>query len=211
MAKRPKGALTSPGKTPDQTLLETALHRFKLSRETFNAQRRREAEDEAFAAGDQWDARTKQARAGNPNNGGANEDNLGAKPCLTISLLDQPMQQTINAFDDAEISVQFSADDGDANEATADVLNDLYRQVEAKSGANAARAWAFERGAKAGMGWYRVITEYESDDSFDQCIRIKRILNQSSVYPDPWAQEPDSGLALQRVQEGIPVYQDRRR
>ena len=190
MAKS-KEVLTKPGKTADDTFLEEALDRFKLSAQTFGPQRAREADDERFAAGDQWDPRARQARAGNPNNGAANEDNLGAKPCLTISLLDQPMQQTINAFDDAEISVQFSADDGEANEETADVLNDLYRQIESKSGANAVRAWAFERGAKAGMGWYRVVTEYENDEDFDQCVRLKRILNQSAVYPDPWAQEQD--------------------
>ena len=41
-----------------------------------------------------------------------------------------------------------------------------------------------------GIGWFRILSDYTDDDSFDQEIMIKRIFNPLSVFPDPSDLEP---------------------
>jgi hypothetical protein len=78
--------------------------------------------------------------------------------------------------------------------------------VQANSRAHLARQWAFERAVKAGRGFYRILTEYANDGDNDLDIVYKRILNQSSVYLDPSAQEPDWSDGLWAfVTEDLPL------
>jgi hypothetical protein len=44
---------------------------------------------------------------------------------------------------------------------------------------------------KIGWGYWRVTTDFEGPDTFDQVIKIERIRNPFTVYLDPDAQEPD--------------------
>ena len=78
--------------------------------------------------------------------------------------------------------------------------------MQANSRAHLARQWAFERAVKAGRGFYRILTEYANDGDNDLDIVYKRILNQSSVYLDPSAQEPDWSDGLWAfVTEDLPL------
>lgn len=63
--------------------------------------------------------------------------------------------------------------------------------MQVDSRAHIARNWGFRRAIRCGRGFYRIVTEYANDGDDDLDIVYKRILNQSSVYLDPFAQEPD--------------------
>lgn len=80
--------------------------------------------------------------------------------------------------------------DGATVEA-AEIFNGLIRHIEQQSVARAAYTKATENAAQAGIGGWRVVTQYSGDDSFDQDIRIKRINDPFQILIDPLAQEPD--------------------
>lgn len=82
------------------------------------------------------------------------------------------------------------AKDGATVEA-AEIFNGLIRHIEQQSLARAAYTKAAENAAQAGIGGWRVVTQYSGDDSFDQDIRIKRINDPFQILIDPLAQEPD--------------------
>jgi hypothetical protein len=81
------------------------------------------------------------------------------------------------------------------NEKTAEVITGLVRNIEQASNAKAAYVQAVDNACQAGIGWIRVNTEYSNDDSFDQDIRIRRVMDALGVKFDPTAQEPDKSDA----------------
>ena len=173
---------------------EKKLDRFKrlvkVSREAFQAQRDREDEDLRFQVPSmQWDDASKNARAGGNVSGHATT----ARPILSISKLDQPIQLVLNQARAAKLGVNIHPVSEKASKEGAEVRQGLYRRIERDSRADQARLWAFERATKAGMGAYLVTTKYdeESPDTFDQEITIQRILYQHMVGFDPAAQEAD--------------------
>ena len=174
----------------DKKIIPEAIARLKLSKEAYASQRTREESDLRFQVPEnQWtdDALAQRAatRVGNVD--------LNARPHLSISKLDQPIQLIVNQQRTAHLGVRVHPVSPDAERKTAAMLQDLYRAIERDSRANIARGWAFDRAVKAGMGFYRVNTAYADDghDPFDQKITIERILHQDSVYLDPSAQLPD--------------------
>ncbi len=174
-----------------------ALAQFQASAEAFADQRTREVADLRFCDFDeQWPAEIKALRAGTPAAGGALA--VPARPCLTINLLRAPIQQITNTQRNAKLALTFSPKGDGAAQGVADAYEDIVRAIQADSRAHLARNWAFDRAAKAGLGWYRIDTQYVHDDpeddgpdADDQEIVYRRVLNQASIYPDPNAQEPD--------------------
>lgn len=164
-----------------------ALERFRSVGD--HDQRKRELDDLKFDAGEQWPEEVQKQRAGQTIDGVA----IPPRPMLTIPKLDQPVQLVINQAKAAHLGIQIHPESDDATDDTAEVLQGLIRRIEVHSRASMARNWAFERAAKCGRGFYRVLTQHCQDggDPFDQELVIKRILNQSSVYLDPHAEEPD--------------------
>tara|TARA_R110000765_G_scaffold36063_1_gene80867 strand:+ start:423 stop:3065 length:2643 start_codon:yes stop_codon:yes gene_type:complete len=172
------------------TNLRKALDRFKLGSEANTQQRKREIDALRFQVPDLcWPDDVKNQRKPQILGGVA----IPQRPMLSIPSLDQPIQLVLNAEKAAHLGVGIHPLSDDAEEETAEVIQGLYRRIEVESRASLARSWAFERAVKAGRGYYRVMTERDpdSDDSFDQRIAIKRILQQASVVLDPFSQEPD--------------------
>ena len=166
---------------------DEALKRFKLSVAGNQRQRKRESSAARFAHGEQWPEEVlAQRRAQNSAVGP-----IGARPCLVINNLIQPLQQLENQMRSARLAPNLSPKSGKANRATADMLQALYRNIEVQSNGGQARLWAYRRALRTGRGYYRVLKTYSNDGDFDQDIVLARILNQASVYLDPFATEPD--------------------
>ena len=169
---------------------QRALDRFKLSSTAEDEQRKREVDDLRFVDfDDQWTNDAKLARQGVPASGNLAE--VAASPSLTINKLLQPCEIVANTCRQARLALQFAPKTSGADEDTAEAFEDIVRAIQANSRAHLARQWAFERASKCGRGFYRILTEYANDGDNDLDIVYKRILNQSSVYLDPTAQEPD--------------------
>jgi hypothetical protein len=170
-----------------------ALERFKLASEADSKQRARELEDLKFVddPDGQWPEEIRKQRQG----GTIGDFVTPARPCLTFDGVTPAIDQVTNQARNAHLAVQLKPKGSKANQETADMLKGLYRSIEVDSKAHVARMWALERAAKCGRGYYRILKSYANDGDFDLDLTIARILNQHSVYLDPFHQEPDGSDA----------------
>jgi hypothetical protein len=162
-----------------QTLLELAKSRFKLCVEAENKHRKLALEDWKFRAGEQWPEQIKNDRV------------QESKPCLTINKIVQSIHQVTNDQRQNRPSIKVNPVDDQASLETAEIFQGLIRHIENVSHADAAYDTAFEGAVTAGLGYFRIVTDYCDPESFDQEIFIRRIRNAAAVYLDPHYQEPD--------------------
>jgi len=134
--------------------------------------------DLEFYVSDQWDQGTKADRAS------AN------RPCLTINRLPQFTRQITNGLRQNMPAVHIIPVH-DSDEEVAEILEGMVRHIQDISQSGIAYSTANLNQVVAGQGFFRVVTEYLNEKSFDQEIKIKRIKNALSVYVDPNAIEPD--------------------
>lgn len=173
--------------------VDQALERFDLAATADRAQRKRELEDIAFVddPDTQWPDGVRQLRKGGVFGGAT----VAERPCLSLSQLGAPIDQELNQARNSRLAVQINPKSAGASQKTAETLQGLYRNIEVESRANLARMWAFERCLKGGRGYYRILKAYANDGDDDLDLIVARILNQSSVYLDPFHQEPDGSDA----------------
>jgi hypothetical protein len=170
-----------------------ALRRFAIAAEAEKDQRKRELEDLKFVdiPESQWPDEIRTIRKG----GQFGTVSVAARPCLSLNQLDHPIAQVINQARSARLAIHVNPK-SQATKDDAEVRQGLYRNIEVESRAQMARMWAFERAVKCGRGFYRVLKTYANDDDPDDLdIVISRILNQHSVYLDPFHQLPDGSDA----------------
>jgi hypothetical protein len=77
----------------------------------------------------------------------------------------------------------------------AQVIEGITRHIEVNSNADTAYDTAFEYAVKMGWGYWRITTNYVSEDSFDQEIYIEPVNDPFSVYFDPNSVSPDGSDA----------------
>lgn len=182
--------LTAPSDAPeaasvqtDEEIIETALSRFALCEEAERDMREKAHDDLEFLAGNQWPLDVKQRR------------DLDGSPCLTVNRLPQQVQQVTNDLRQNRPSVKVAPVGGGATDDLADIIEGLVRHIQYNSDAETAYDTAAESAARGGFGYWRLLTDYSSPDTFNQEIFIKRIRNPFSVFFDPYAQEPDGSDA----------------
>jgi hypothetical protein len=166
----------------DKEILEEAQARFELCVDAEKDVRRLALDDLQFRANidqAQWPATLRDER------------NAQSKPCLTINVLPARERQILNDQRQNRPAIKVSPVDDTGDEKTAEVLQGVVRHIEYDSNSDVAVDTAFSSAARIGFGYMRVITDFEYPDSFDQCIKIKRIPNPFSVYMDPNCFEPD--------------------
>ena len=155
--------------------------RFANDADSYN--RQEALDDLKFSSGDQWPVEVQNSR------------NLEARPCLTINKLDGFIRQVCNQQRQARPRMKAHSMNSAANAKVADILTGIFKHIEVNSDADAAYDTAFEFAVRMGWGYWRVVTDYVRDDSFDQEIYIKPISNPFTVYFDPNSQMPDGSDA----------------
>lgn len=164
-------------------LVRLARERFASAEEAESEIRRLAEEDMRFRAGDQWDAQVLAQRRADK------------RPALTINRIPQFERHITNEQRQARPAIQVSPVDSGADPETAEVLQGLIRHIEYDSGADVAYDTALTSAVRGGFGYVRLVTEYESEGSFEQAVKIKRVRDPFSVYLDPSAQEQDGSDA----------------
>ena len=169
-------------------IVEEAKKRFKRSQEFYDRSRILAVEDTKFALGDsdngwQWPDDIRNARK------------LDKRVCLTVNLTAQHCNQVINSIRQNRPSIKVSPVDSGADKKTAELLGGLIRNIQVSSAADDAHDVAAEHSIYGGEGYWRIVTEYETPDSFNQCLRIKPISNPNMVYLDPDCKELDKSDA----------------
>lgn len=124
-----------------------------------------------------------------------NQRTDNSRPCLTINKTRVHALMVINEAKENRPSVKVNAVGGDASYESAQVYEGVIRHIEYQSNATDAYDTALEFQVKTGIGYWRVMTEYAGDDSFDQELYIRRIRNPMTVYLDPDIKEMDGSDA----------------
>lgn len=173
---------------PDDKLVTEAKKRFGRCQDAESEFRKLFLDDLRFAHGDsdngyQWPNVIRTSRQ------------LEKRPCLTINKTIQQNRQITNETRQNSPSVRVQPVDGGADRKTAEIINGIIRHIEANSSADVAYETASEFAVDAGIGYWRVTTDYISDDSFDQEIYIRRVKNPLMVYLDPDINEADGSDA----------------
>ncbi len=184
MARKKQAA---PAAEPDK-IVQQAQKRFERCEEVENEFWKRFVEDVRFANGDsdngwQWEDSASQSRK------------KKGKPCLTINKVRQHCLQIINDAKQNKPSVKTLPVDGTADIQIAKILDGCIRHIEYNSHAEIAYDTATEFAVQGGLGYWRIVTEYAHDGSFDQEIFIRRIKNPRTVRLDPDIQSGDGADA----------------
>ena len=162
----------------DDKFMNEMRTRFELSIEADSENRVRALDDVRFVSvqGEQWDEYQKRKRK--------------TRPCYEFNRLRQHIRQVTGDQRQNRPQIKLRAvEQGDKE--TADILQGLIRNIESISNADKAYDTGFEWAVTGGYGVWRLKTEYNSNDSFVQDIKIQEVTNPFSVYFDPSAQEFD--------------------
>ena len=116
---------------------------------------------------------------------------LDGRPCLTNNNLPAIIRQVTNDVRQNQQSIHIHPSDSAASKEVAEIMEGLCRHIEYDSAADAAYDTAVNYAASIGFGYFRAVTEYCSEKSFDQDIKIKRVRNPFTVSTDPGAEEAD--------------------
>lgn len=162
-----------------QELLTRARKRMEAAVKAESENRRAALDDLKFYKGEQWPAEIAAQR------------NFDQRPCLTINKLPTFVNQVTNDVRQNRPAINVSPVGDRSDPEVAKMYAGLIREIERKSVADVAYDTAFATVARAGFGYWRIITEYEKTNSFNLVATIKRIRNPFTVYMDPAHQEPD--------------------
>src|SRR5574343_737235 len=138
-------------------------------------------DDMRFARlGEQWPENVKRQRE------------LEGRPCLTLNKLPAFIRQVTNDARQNSPSIKFHPVGDGADKEVAEILDGLTRNIEYTSNADVAYDTALDHSVTGGFGYFRIVTDYASEDAFDQDIKIERIENPCSVVPDAFDFGADS-------------------
>lgn len=163
-------------------VIADAVRRLKIAQDSSEDNRKRAKEAIRFRDLEQWPEDIKKSRETDPD---------GPRPCLTLDKINQYVNQVKNDERQNRPSIKVRPVDDASDVKVAEIYQGIIRDVEDCSSADNAYDTAFEHAADGGFGYWRVVTEYQDEMSFDQVPRIKRISNRFSVELDPYFQEAD--------------------
>lgn len=156
-------------------LLRIARERYQKAIDNDQDNRDRAVEDLEFLAGDQWPDEIRRQR----------QDD--SRPILTINRMPQFVRQVTGDIRQNRPSIKVRPGDDKADDDIAEIYAGTIRNIEYASDALIAYQTAGEGAAQCGIGHFRIVTAYSSDDSFEQDIRIEAINDHFAVTWDPHA------------------------
>lgn len=155
-------------------LLAQARKRMDAATQGDQENREEALDDLRFLAGiGQWPDDIQQDRA------------AAGKPCLIVNQLPQFLRQVTGDIRSTNPSIKVTAADSAADPKIAETFEGIIRQIQNRSGASSVYERGAESAAACGMGYWRILADYEHEGSFNQDIRIESIPNPFSVYFDP--------------------------
>ena len=170
-------------------VLATARSRLTMALSAYSDSREDELDDLRFMAGSpdnqwQWPQDVLATR------GSVQGQTVNARPCLTINKLPQHVRQVTNDQRQNRPAGKVIPVDDKADIEVAEVFDGIVRHIEYISDADVAYDTACDNQVTYGEGYFRILTEYCDENTFDQDLRIGRIRNSFSVYMDPTIQDP---------------------
>lgn len=181
---------TPEAKTTREADAKTILATIKEIRATERAedQFRKDAKDDAnFRVGTkgerhyQWPAQVLEKRKAE------------GRLITTINRMPSFVRQVTNQARQARLRIRVnpSAGHGAARVKIAEVIQGIIRNIETDSFADRAYNKAADKQAEQGRGFFRLITEWADEKSFQQKIKIRQEKDPLSLYFDPNCEEAD--------------------
>lgn len=163
----------------DDDLLAEATARHALCCDAERSNMTQGRDDLKFLSGDHWPDDAKRLREAE------------RRPCITVNKLPAFIHQVTNDQRQNKPGISVHPVDDFADPETAQVLQGMVRHIEYASNADFAYDTAGNSAAAIGFGYFRILTEYEDESSFDQVCRFERLRNAFAVHIDPGSKEPD--------------------
>jgi len=158
----------------EQEILKEAKDRWEICDNYYSDLYKEARDDWHFTHGQgQWDNGAKDVRS------------KDGRPCLTLNQCLPYAHQITNDIKQARLAIRVVPIDSKADVDTAEVRAGVIRNIEKQSRAKSVYGTAAMNAVGAGIGWMRVDIDYASNDSFDQEVYIRRVLDFESVMIDP--------------------------
>ena len=161
----------------EEDIFNEAKERLKICMDAEDENRNRARADLKFREGDQWDHDVTTT---------ASEES----PEITINLTDAMVRRVVNNMKQQRPRGKCHPVGDGADIEIADVINGIGRHIEYRSEVSVAYDSGADMAVTCGVGYWRLISEYISENSFQQEIRILPIRNIFTVYMDPSAVMP---------------------
>lgn len=159
-------------------ILARARKRMDYCIATESENRKWAVEDLKFKAGEQWPSDVAAQR------------NFDRRPCLTINRIPVFVNLIVNDIRQNRPAINVSPVGDKSDREVAKMYRGLIRFIERACAADIAYDTGMTSAVDTGEGYWRIVTEYEDADSFNQVLVIKRIRNRFTVYLDPTRQDP---------------------
>lgn len=171
-------------KNSDKKLVERAKERFQQSMDVEAEQRADMNDDTKFVrlgGTYQWDQAAVNSR-----------QMIGQeRPILTINRIVAFNNQVINEIRQNKPDIKIRPCDDNADVETAEIFQGIIRNIESQSNASIAYETAAMQMVDGGLGYFRIIPQYVTDDAWEQELVFKRIPDFNSVGLDVNSKEPD--------------------
>jgi hypothetical protein len=119
-----------------------------------------------------------------------NQRKIDRRPSLTINHTNTFVRRVVNNMRQQRPRIKVHPVGDGADVAKANVIGGLIRHIENCSDASTAYDTGGESAVSIGWGYWRVLSRYIDDNSFDQELALKQIRNSFTVYIDPGATLP---------------------
>jgi hypothetical protein len=180
------------------SIVELARKRYEIGLDYYSQSRSFSDDDYRFVMGDgdnlnQWD---KIKRGGLDNNDG--------KVMLTVNISAQHNYQIINNFRQGIPTGKVIPVSQGADQDSAKMMEGWLRSIKSRANSDDCTIKAIEWMVNYGEGYSWIVTDYESDDSFNQVIKEYPIKNPRDVIIDPFCKDVDRsdaewGFVLQEL------------
>lgn len=206
-AKQPRRVSRPPSAKPEakeeralDKVVDLAMKRWRRADEADRENRNEAYADLEFleVPGAQWTPEAKAMR--------------GDRPCLEFDRLGTTIAQITGDIRQMRPAVKVVPVDSRGDPDTADVIAGMVRYVENRSDAPAAYFAAADQQVAAGIGHWKVITEYGSDSTFEQEIRVAPVPDGIGVRWDPDAVLPtreDANFCFIPLDMSRDVYEEK--
>lgn len=158
---------------------DEAVEFLRIASEADSFNRQEGLEDLKFRFGDQWPVQLQNSRK------------LEQRPMLTINEIDTYCRTVVNSIRQQRPRGKCHPVGNGSDVKIAEIITGIGRHIEVNSDADNAYDLAAEFAVTIGWGYFRLITKYIRDDSFDQDIYIQQVDNPFAVYVDPNSVLPD--------------------
>ncbi|HRK94935.1 MAG TPA: portal protein [Rhodospirillales bacterium] len=167
---RDEGAKSESKRKAD--LLKRAKERYEVITDYWRDNHKLALEDIRFRAGDQWPEEIKSER------------DKASRPALVLDKLNQYIRQVVNDGRQNRPAIKYRPK-GDGDQKVAGAFEGLTRAILNASNADQAFDTALDHSAGHGFGYFRVLTEYDGANTFDQKITVERVRNSLAVKLAP--------------------------